>query len=327
MPPKKKKAEQDDLPGRALRALRDEQDEALGQLCALGLDALLALPLEQLVDLDVVLGLLDLACEQRFTAGLVEAYAKPAAARERARAAASAELGQAWWTEETAARMEEILRQSFPLNPQIIDDLVDQRAVRAMLGNVLQEALQAFVQSSKLPGLGSAASMVGSIGRRASRGILGGLKSGLEGKLESTVSDFVDQSMSRITRKVAEIASTEASRKMQGAMRADLFAKARRTPVTFYYEELAKVPAEELWALLPPVLAHNLARPEIREAILGEVRAAIQREAGRPAVELLRELGVEGQVRALAQQAALPHARAIVGAPAFGQWLAALLER
>lgn len=325
--PKRDKATKSGTPftKKILNALRDEGQERLQRLVELGYDELVDQPLGRLIDLDLLMSWIDLGTNERLTSEVIARYLKPAAGNERVRAQESREHVEAWLRPQTAADLEEILRQPFPLNPEIVDEMVDQKAVRSMLGGVLQEALQGFVSRSKLPGISKGADLMGALGRRASKGLLGGMGKGIERQLEKTVTDFVDQSMARLTRKLAEIAVSDSGQRMLSAMSTDLWQKASRTRLSFYYEEAAKLPADDLWALLPPLLAHNLSRPEIQQALRGELRAALEQEAERPARELLKDLGIEQEVRRLALETVLPKARTIVDSAAFDKWLTELL--
>ncbi len=308
-----------------LEALKAEGG-ALDDLVTLAVDAVLDLPVDHLVEVEWIVRAVDAALSEGVTSEVIDRYLKPAAARERTRARQTAEPVSAAVPGEMVPEMAALLQRPLPINPEIIQDLVDQKAVRSMLGAVVQEALLGFLQRSKLPGLSGAAGLVGAFGKRAGKGLLGAAGKGLEKGMEQRVREFLDQSMARLTGKIVELASSDGGLKLQGAMRADLFDKALRREVSFFYEELAKMPTDEIWALVPRLLAHNLAREEVREALRGELRAGLEREAGKSMRALLAELGVEDAVRDLALERATPVAHAVVRTEAFGAWLEALLE-
>lgn len=305
-----------------LATLRDDQSRWLGRLAELAVDELLARPLPELVSRDELMEALDAALAPELTTAVIGRYLRPAAARERQRGAESGERVGAIVPAALTPKILDVARAPFPLNPDIIEDFVDQGAVRTMLGAVVREAIVGFVGRSKMAGLGGAASLVGSIGK----GLLGGMGRGIEQQLERAVSDFIDQSMARLTRKVVELAVSERGQALQGEMRADLAARALKSRLSLYYEELAKLPDEQIWALVPPILAHNVAREPLRGAIEKEIDLALTAEAGRPAQELLQELGALERSRALAVEALTRALAQVVGGEAFGRWLEELLD-
>lgn len=268
----------------------------------------------------------DSALSEGLTAQVIQRYLQPAATRERTRGADTEEKVKAWVPPERVDEIMELMRRPFPLNPDIVQDLVDQGAVRSLVGAVVQEALMGFIQlTGKVPGLTGATNLVGALGRKAGKGLFGGVGKGIERGMEQRVKDFMDQSMARLTGKIVEFASSEGSLKLQGEMRADLFKKSLGTRMSFYYEELAKLPAEGIWGLVPAFIAHNLSRPELREALENELRLGLEQEARKTARELLTELGVADETRALIMERANPLAHGIVETEGFEDWLGKLL--
>lgn len=308
---------------RLLARLGADDGQDLEALVSLAMDTVLGQPLGTLVTVETILAAVDLALGETAVALSIERYAGPAAAREHLRATESHEALAAWLPEAAVPVITELLRRPAALNPDIVKDLVDQGAVRTMLGAIVQEAILGFVQRSKLPGLSGAADLLGALGRRAGRGLLSGMGRELEKQLEHHVKEFLDQSMARLTGKLVELVGTEASQKLLGQMRADLLGKALKTSVSFYYGEIARLPFEDILPLVPPIIRHNLLRPELRAALRSEIEQALVAEMTRPLADLLSELGWLPEARALAVQAALPAARALARNPA----LLPLLER
>jgi hypothetical protein len=299
------------LAAQILKSLRDEDGKQLKRLAELIVDGVLDSPVGQLVDVDLVLGALDAAFDQRVSEEVIERYLKPAARREHTRARDSKEPVEAFLPANQVNALLDIIRRPFPVDPKIINDLVEQKAVRSMLGAIVQEAIQAFVTRAPIPGLSLAVGVVGNLSRR----------------LDQHVGDFLDKSMARLTRRLAELALSETGQKLIGEMGAEMARTAMKTPVSFYYDEVAKLPTEELWALLPPVLAHNLARSGIRQAISGEVEAFLRRDGRVSAREFLDELGILDRVRQLAMGQAHRMARRVIDQPGFETWLEQLINR
>ena len=311
----------------ALLAQLRQEGGALEALVTLGVDTVLAQPVGELVDVEWIMGAVDAGLSEGITSQVIARYLEPAAGRERTRGEASGERVDAWIPAEQVPAMLALMRRPFPINPDIVQDLVDQGAVRSMVGAVVQEALLGFMQlSAKVPGLSGAANLMGALGRQAGKGLFGGARKGIEDKMEQRIKEFMDQSMVRLTGKIVELASSDAGLRLQGEMRADLLGKALGTRLSFYYEELAKLPAPEMWALIPPLIAHNLARPELRDALENELRLGLELEAKKTALELLTELGIADQTRELILKRANPLASKIVEDEAFAAWLSDLMS-
>lgn len=311
----------------ALLAELRQESGPLDALVALGVDAVLAQPVGELVGVEWIMGAVEAGLSQGVTSEVIGRYLQPAAGRERSRGEASGERVDAWIPAEQVPQMLELMRRPFLINPDIVQDLVDQGAVRSMVGAVVQEAILGFMQlSAKVPGLSGAANLMGALGRQAGKGLFGGARKGIEKQMEQRIKEFMEQSMVRLTNKIVELASSEAGLKLQGEMRADLLGKALGTRMSFYYEELAKLPAPEMWALIPPLIAHNLARPEIKEALENELRLGLEQEAGKTALELLTELGIADETRELIHKRATPLAQKIVESETFAAWLSDLIS-
>jgi hypothetical protein len=73
---------------------------------------------------------------------------------------------------------------------------------------------------------------------------------------------------------------------------------------------------------LPSVVAHNLARAEVRAALREELAAAVAELTQQTVGELLDELGLRALAREAMRAQGLPLARAFVASPAFAAALA-----
>ena len=319
-------SEQQQISARVLAALRDEEAPWLRRLAELIVDEVLDRRVAELVVAEDVLKTLDACLEEQVTALTIEKQIKPIFTRERARAAESGERLHEAMRPETGEAILALLRQPFPLNDKIVKDMVEQGAVSNLLGRVIQEAIVGFVsKSKKVPGLSSAGGLMGKLGRRASKGIVGDVGRGIERRLDRHVTELLDQSMARITGKLAELVLSENSLKMQAKMRADMMGKAFKSRISFYHDEAAKVSADDFWALVPPLIAHNLARPAIRQAVTGEVERFLAEDGERTARDVLEELGNVEQVQALAVEAVADASRHVVGSEGFEQWVGELI--
>jgi len=89
-----------------------------------------------------------------------------------------------------------------------------------------------------------------------------------------------------LERLVAILSSQETARQL-GRTKLQIYDEAMKTPTAKVTKAQLKLSIDDLVEVLPGLLAHNLERPEIRDGILAEVRAALEVEGARTVRELL----------------------------------------
>ena len=86
-----------------------------------------------------------------------------------------------------------------------------------------------------------------------------------------------------------------------------------------------RLPLERAFRVAPAILAHNVQREQVQRLIASELNAYLSLEGQRSLGELLAEYGLRDPVRGWAVAQVDREARGLFAAPAFAQWLAAVL--
>lgn len=308
-------------------------DAALASLLDLAFDHLCSRKLGELVDLDRAMAHVDAALEPARVAEVQRRVVRPARDRLLALAKASTLKVEVWLPEDVRALVGEALGQPAPLPPKLVDELVGSEKVRDEVRAMLSDTLQGFIKKAtggdeKDASPGAAVGRAFGFGARvmasAGRGLLGGLGDQLERTLQDKVRDFVDASVAAVQQRIAKKLTSEETAKALGKRRKEAyltFLGKTEQEVAGYAE---KAPQDLIDALVPQLIAHNLKRKELRDAIRAEIAAALQELGGDTVGELLDRLG-QRQLGREAMHAQLgPIAREFVASPAFAGWLAGL---
>ncbi len=309
-------------------------DAAIASFLDLSFDHLCSRKVKELVDLDRAIRSIDAALEPARVADAQQRLVSPARARLIARAKASALRVDVWLPAPVRDLIAEELGKPAPLPPKLVDELVGSEKVRDEVRAMLSDTLQSFIKKATGGGgeqdasPGAAAARAFGFGARAmaaaGRGLLGGLGDQLERTLQDKVRDFVDASVAAVQQRIAKKLTSDDTAKELGKRRKKAFLAFLEKTEPEVAAYVAKAPHDVIDALVPGLVQHNLQRPELREAIKAEIKAAID-ELGEDEVgALLDRLGQ----RALAREAMHAHvgpiAKDFVATPAFGAWFAAV---
>jgi hypothetical protein len=294
-----------------------------GALAGLAFDFAIDQPISRYVTPEHVLEHIDAALRPAPLERWAKQHLRPSLDRERARARARGDRVGDWLTAEAAAELRSLAARPVHLKKAFLEGLMKQDAVRHMLRGIVQETLDRFVTMLK-PG-GSGGGLVGAVGRGAfglagsvGKGILGGIGGQIEGQLGKAVTAFLDTSMNFLLDRVVALASSNETAALIGRMNVQGFDEAMKVRTGKLWDGLDQVPVDDLVALIPDLIAHNLSRPEIREGILDEARQALAVEGERTVRALLEDSGsvqmwrgrvVEVGGPLLAEWSATPHFR------------------
>lgn len=264
---------------RLLARLADPADA--GDLCDRAVDFALARPVSAYVDAERLLAALDRVLDVRFTARAIAEHVEPALKREQARLMARTEEQVAdWLTAEAQAELRRLAAQPIEVDEKVVRRFVEQDQVRAMLRSFVEDTLERFISAFK-PG-GSGGGVAGAVGRSAfgfaskvSGGLMGGLADQLEGQLKKAATGFVQTSMpAMVERMIGQLTAPETAQRM-GRTQTLAFDGAMKTPVSKVARIWARIDLHGLLQTVPGLIAHNLARPEIRAGIREEVAAML----------------------------------------------------
>lgn len=296
-----------------VEALRDQEAPWSERLARLSVDALLERRVDELVDAETLSAALSAALEPKAVKQAVERVAVPAWSRERRRAKLNNDKPKNFLTPAAKADLLAALGQPVRYSPGVVREIANAPAVRALLGALIQETLIDFVSRAPIPGLSTAMNLMSRVGRK------------IESQTERHVKDFLDKSMARITARTAELVSTDANRAGLGQLRAAVVSQALDRPLEAYYDRLAKG-MDILAKHLPGLIAHNMARPEIKNAVDEEIMLIIAQEGAQTAAELLSRLGALEKAKDLAVDTAKNAIDQVTATDAFADWLEDLVE-
>jgi hypothetical protein len=307
----------------------DLDDARLTEFLDLAFDAFCARRAAELIDPEQLLPALDAALAPARVERWQTRLLGPMRDRIIARARASALTLSVWLPDDVTATLADLLATPVYLPRKAVEEAVASEQVRESVRNMLQEALSSFITKSTAPGdanAGAGGAIKGALGwgarvaGGAARGLLGSLSTEVQKQLQERVRDFVDGQVATLQQRLVERLTSKDMAKALGLQRKRGFLSALKKKESEAAEGAAKLPHDKLDPLVPRVVAHNLARAELREAVVAEVRAALEEASKQTVGELLEEAGLREIARAALHRHALPVARALVRSEAFGQW-------
>lgn len=309
-----------------LAALADETKTET--LVGLGFDFVIDQPVSTYLEPTRILAHLDHALTVELTEQAIRRHLRPFLDRETARAQARGDRVGDWLTPEARATLRELVGRPVKLERRFLEGLVKQEAVTHLVRSVVEETLDRFLQTLK-PG-GTGGGVFGAMGRGAvglasglGKGLLGGIGAQVEGQLKAAAGTFIAGSMNVLLDRVVHLLAAPDTGVKLGRMNQAGFDAALEQKTGHVAERGMKLPVDELLAVVPGLLAHNLARPEIRAGLLEELGAFLEVEGARTLRDVLAEARDVDAWRAEVVSVGAPLLRAFVQSEGFKAWIAA----
>lgn len=304
-------------------------DHALASLLDLLFDHTCARPVSDFIDADRVLAILDeVATVERITQVRAR-FVKPLSDRLLERALGSELLVATWLPEAQAARLTELSGKPARIPKKVIDEVIANEKVRDEVRTTLSETLTSFIRKASAPVSGPATSgLRGALGfgaravASAGKGLLGGIGDELQRQLQDRVRDFVDASVEAIQERIARKLGSDETAAALGKRRRKWVAETLARTEKQVASQILASRIEELEAMVPALIAHNVKRAEVRAAITDETRAWVEEASKQSIGELLDEYGIKEHARAALHAHGLPFARALCATPSFSAWWA-----
>lgn len=297
-------------------------------LVGLAFDFVVAQPVSTFIEPAQVLAHVDRALEESLTETALRQHVRPFLDRELARARSRDDRVGDWLTAEALAELRSLAARPVHLKRSFLEGLVKQEAVAHLVRSVVEETLDRFLQTLK-PG-GSGGGVLGAMGRGAvglasgfGKGILGGLGAQMEAQLKSAASAFIASSMNVVMDRVVTILASPETGARLGRMNMAGFDEAMKQKTHKVLAQALKLPIDDLLDVVPGLLAHNLARPEIRAGILEELEAFLAIEGARTLREILEASKGLDAWRAEVIVRAVPLVHKFAVTEEFRAWLAA----
>ena len=301
-------------------------DALLLELIDLTFDHACGRPLRDLLDVERALPALDAVTEPERAARWQRRLIIPLRERLLARAAKSEVLLGRWLPDDITASLRERLGRPRPIPQKWVDEVVANERVREAVRAMLSEALTSFVQKAssalsenKAAGQGGLRGAFG-WGAKAAGSLIGTIGDEVQQRLQERVRDYVDIAVGNVQARIAERLRSDDTAKAIGKRRLALFEKALKTTEAEAAKGAAKTRWEDVDARGPRVVAHNLARPEVREAIRAELEAVLAEIGGDTLGAALDDLGIREIARESVRAAALPGLRDLARTEAFEAW-------
>lgn len=310
-------SEQDARQASALWAALGDPQQA-GALVGLGFDLLMQQPVGRFVTPERVLEGIDQA--------LAPAHLERALAhlsgffqRDATRAAQRGDRVQDYLTAEARQALRRLLAQPVELDPAFVEALVRQDAIRHLLRSVVEETVQRFARALKPDAKNG---LWGQLPRGPGVGLLTKMASQMESQLQRAATRFVSGSLEVLLGRLAHILGTPETAAQLGRLRAEGFDQLMPLTTHTLWRLSRRLPLDELIGLVPPLVRHNLARPELRETLRAEIEAILESEAAVPLEELMDPAAV-ASYRAQAVSLGGPLLVELRASEALGSWLAA----
>jgi len=296
-------------PALALSRLTDVEDA--GRLVGVAFDFLMTQPVSRFVTPAQVLEHLEAALQPAHVRRVVTEHLPAALQRDRERALSRGDRLADYLTEEAAALFGRLAAEPVLLKPELLEGLVRQDAVRHLVRVMVEETLGRFVQMLK-PSVAN-----GSTGK----GFFARLGAQMETQLSKAASGFVASSLDFLLGRLAHVLATPETAERLGRLRAEGLDAALNLRTTTLWDLTRGLDTEEVLAVVPGLVEHNLARPEVRMLILAEAAAALDVEGTHTLGALLEPAAVAAWRARCVEVAGILVAELVVTAP-FDQWLA-----
>lgn len=301
-------------------------DAALEKLLDLLFDFACTRPLSDFVDPEQVLPALDEALRPDRVKDFQQRIGRPARERLLKRADESALTMSAWLPKEVADDLDARLGRPAKIPQSMIDEVVTSEKVREAVRATLSEALTNFVAKATGGDTAAGQGIRGAIGFAKSKGmgLLGGIGEEIQKRMQERIKDFVDSSVASVQRRIGERLSSDDTAKELGKQRQRAFRKFLQTKEPDVAKAIRRSEPDVVDAEVPAIVAHNLARTEVRDALRDEVGRAIAELSKEPVGAHLERAGLKDRARAAWKAHGVPLARAFIATPGLEAWRAAI---
>lgn len=293
----------------ALDLARLADGDDAGRLVGVIFDFLMTQPVSRFVSPEQVLEHVEAALSPSHVRRVVTEHLPAALDRDRERARGREERLESYLTDEATALFRRLAAEPVRLQPELLVGLVKQDAVRHLVRVMVEETLGRFVQMLKPAVAG------GALGK----GFFARIGAQMEAQMSKAASGFVATSLDFLLGRLAHVLATPETESQLGRLRAEGFEAALKLKTSAMWDLAQGVDLDEILAVVPGLVAHNLARPEIRELILSEAAVALDVEGARTLSELLEPEAVTAW-RARCVEVSGTLVPELVGSAAFRQW-------
>jgi hypothetical protein len=244
---------------------------------------------------------------------------------------------------EARVKMHAVAEQLRVPRAKWLQGCVDPELVRKLLGPVWVQVLLNFTKRFPVPGIGPAPTdappargLAGILGRSvqqqagrfvgAGRSVMEGLGIDVEKKLLTAARDFSDNALAVWSEAMRERLASEEGSALLAQINSSLVEHVLRTGFSDLQLDAAELPIERVHDLVPELIAHAARSGFVQEIVQREIAAYLAVEGDRSVGELLEELGVRDEARALLVAQGDGLVRTLSESSAFSDWLDRLLR-
>jgi len=298
---------------------------AIEPLVSLLVDHLLAQPIGQLLDPDVMAQQTVLTLKEILRTNDTEDWVREQINLMRSKVPSGTARDRI--PSEILEPLHGIVSRPVSLNRAMVGDVIQHGAVEELLRELLINALQGFAQRLKpaMPSPGKASSRLRSL-KKVGEGMLGGLGAEIERQAEQRVKDFVDGILSSVVAQAADELCNPEKAETYGRFRGHILDQLLDTPLADLVQEIEKVDPEALVGTTAATLRAVSERETLETEIAAIIKGALDSIGTKSAEDLLSEAGIADTWRSDVEAQVSQVARGFIATPGFHDWLTALLK-
>lgn len=295
-------------------ALKNEA--AASALVGLIFDHVTAQPVSQLLRPERILAHIDAALDEGALERQIDRHLRPWFDREAERLdGRREERVRDWLTAEAIAELRALAAKPVQLDKAQIERFVHQPGVKQMITSVVKETIERFISALNPSNLFG--------GGRRGLGLMGGITGQFEAQIQRVARSFIDTSMESMLTRVAQLMASPETARQLGRMKLSGFESTLERRICDLWQAGADaLPRDDLLEILPGLIAHNLSRPALRDALLDEVKRWLEIEGDRPLGEVMADMNLRDVWRQEIVEIAGPLLGGFAEGDAFNDWIA-----
>lgn len=292
-----------------IERLRGEENTHRSEFIHLAVEHTLALPLNVLIDSEMIAQVITEALTDVNAEQLVDAELHPLLDRLLLHFERTDETPRDLLPENTSEQLIKIVSKGPRPEVEWAKGAVDPAPIRGLIAPIVQDMLLSFTKKLPIPGLGSTEDSAGASSRSSrsrgrlgkalrksagsiadmSKAAIGGLGSELERKIQATTREFSNQALGEVRSAIQARLKTKEGQEVIRMTRIALTERFLDTPVHVILEDVYRLPLNELTTLIPPISEHNRSRTQLRAFIEAEVTHHLEKRGDESVGDLLDE--------------------------------------
>jgi hypothetical protein len=252
-----------------------------------------------LIDVDTLIAGADAVGAPERVSWIVTTFVAPVRERLLAAARASDRLIGEWVPAPAKDALATLLGAPMKIPDDLIDELVTSEEVRDSVRSMLQESFLGIIAKARRTPLAGAAMLFG----------------GVFDLFQERIGQLMDVGVGIVQQRIAQKLADPATAKALGKRRRRGFLRLLKRPERDAATWIDRIPNAAIDALTPSLVAHNLAREEVRAGLRAEIDRVLRELSREPIGALLDRLGLRELARTTMRARALPLLRELLASP------------